>query len=412
MFRQLRDQWGWQVAGLDVGGLIKGFGRQAELKFQLTVEAMRKMGYQAIALGKSDLRLPAGELLSVVAEVGDQQSPFVSANVALFGFDAGLTPTSRVIELGGTKIGVTSVLGDGWQEGIHNPDVAMAPAEEKLADVAAKLQQQSDLQVLLVHADMDESRRLAEKFPQFDIVVTAGGPPEPPREPELLPGSNRLFVQVGTKCMDAIVLGFYDDASQPVRYQRVPLDSRFPNAEEVKLLMTQYQEQLKQLGLEGLGIRPAPNPRAELLGGYVGSEKCKSCHEASYKVWKNSGHAHAWKTLVEVDPPRNFDPECISCHVTGWHPTGYFPYESGFLSEEKTPHLVDVGCEACHGPGEKHVEAEMGSDLELQEKLYQAMRVTNKQAEESLCVSCHDLDNSPDFNFPTYWPKVEHHESE
>lgn len=410
MFRQLRDQWGWTVGGLDAGGLIKGFGRQAELKFQLTVEAMRKMGYQGIALGQSDLKLPGGELLSVVANVDDQQSPFVSANVALFGFDAGLTASYRVVELAGAKIGVTSVLGDGWQEEIHNPDVALAPAEEKLREVAAKLEAEAELLVLLVHADMAESRRLAEQFPQFDIVVTAGGPPEPPRDPEFLPGGKRLFVQVGTKGMDAVVLGFYDGA--PIRYQRVPLDSRFASAAEVGLLMGQYQEQLKQLGLEGLGIRPAPNPKAEVLGKYVGSQKCKDCHEVSYKVWKNSGHARAWDTLVQLDPPRNFDPECISCHVIGWHPTGYFPYEGGFLSEQQTPHLIDVGCEACHGPGGKHVEAEMGADLQLQQKLYEAMRVTKQEAEDSQCVSCHDLDNSPDFDFRTYWPLVEHYEAE
>ena len=28
------------------------------------------------------------------------------------------------------------------------------------------------------------------------------------------------------------------------------------------------------------------------------------------------------------------------------------------------------------------------------------------------CYSCHDLDNSPAFNFETYWPLVEHYEDE
>ena len=25
-----------------------------------------------------------------------------------------------------------------------------------------------------------------------------------------------------------------------------------------------------------------------------------------------------------------------------------------------------------------------------------------------MCMECHDLDNSPDFDFQRYWPKVEH----
>jgi hypothetical protein len=155
------------------------------------------------------------------------------------------------------------------------------------------------------------------------------------------------------------------------------------------------------------------------MGGFVGSKECKSCHEESYKVWKKSGHAKAWQTLLEKDPPRNFDPECISCHVVGWSPQNYRPFTSGFLSEEKTPHLVNVGCETCHGPGEKHVKAEMGADFDLQEKLRKAAVITLEESQQAVsraisdrqhCMNCHDLDNSPAFNFEEYWLKIEHRE--
>lgn len=406
MFRQLREEWKCPVVGLDVGGLIKGFGRQTELKFHLTVSAMQQMGYQAIALGVPELRLPAGELLA--ASLGDGESLFVSANVALFGFDQGFTPSYKIIDLPGVKLGVTAVLGTSWQEGINNPDVQIAPAVERLRTIVSQLEQEAEICVLLAHASWEESWKLGELFPQFDIVVTAGTPPEPPVEPTRFK-DGRLFIEVGTKGMNAIVLGFYD-VGQRVRYQRVPLDSRFPQAPEVTLMLAEYQQQLKELGLEGLGIRPAPNPKLIEMGNYVGSRKCQPCHEPSYEIWRKTGHAKAWRTLKELEIPRTHDPECISCHVIGWHPTEYFPYEGGFLSEEKTPHLVDVGCEACHGPGEKHVQAEMGSNVEAQEKYRRLVRVTLEDARQWQCVSCHDLDNSPDFEFDTYWPVVAHYE--
>ena len=75
--------------------------------------------------------------------------------------------------------------------------------------------------------------------------------------------------------------------------------------------------------------------------------------------------------------------------------------------------MINVGCEDCHGPGEKHVEAEMGADTALQEKLQKVMVVTKEQAQTDKthwCLNCHDLDNSPDFNFDEYWPKIEHSE--
>ena len=421
MLNDLRNERGWAVAALDVGGLVKGHGplAQAELKFQTAVNALRLMEYGVIALGKSDLQIRVDYLIS--EGIGDS-SPFISANAALLGFDAGFTSSKRIIEAGGMKLGVTSVLGPKWQREVNNDDVAMADPQEKLTELVPALKEECDFLILLAQATREESIELAQQFPQLDVVVTADGPAEPPRElNELAPieGSEALLVEVGQKGMHAVVLGLFDDPERPIRYQRVPIDSRFADSEAVKVLMTTYQDQLKEEGLEGLGIGPEPLPRKDLLGGFVGSEECKSCHEESYDVWKKSGHAKAWKTLLELDPPRNFDPECISCHVVGWHPQNYFPYETGFLKEDETPKLVDVGCESCHGPGEAHVKAEQGADFELQEKLQKALVITLEESQEGVttamtdqqpCMNCHDLDNSPDFHFETYWPKIEHRE--
>lgn len=409
MFEQLRKD-GWPVVGVDVGGQGKGFGRQAVLKFQTSVDALKKMGYNAVALGTNDLRLPAGEVLAVTAATPGQQSPFLSANVALFGFAAEMTPKKAIASAGGKKVGITAVLGKSFQKEINNPDIEMVDPETALATLVPELDKECDILVLLAHATMQESMELGKKFPQFDVVVTSGGPPEPPPTPKTIPDSKTPLVEVGEKGMNVVVLGFFDDPARPIRYQRVPLDSRFPIAPEMALLMANYQTQLRTEGLQGLGIRPVPHPRNDLQGKFVGTEKCKDCHEKSYDVWKKTGHAKAWATLKATNPPRDADPECISCHVVGWHGQQFFPYESGFLSEKETPKLTDVGCEACHGPGEKHVQAEMGSDDALQKKYQQAMVVTKEESEKRQCYTCHDLDNSPDFEFKTYWPYVEHKE--
>jgi hypothetical protein len=415
LFNQLRQR-GWPVVGIDVGGLAKGFGRQAELKFQVVVECMRKMGYDAIALGKTDLRLPTGELVSVAASDADHQSPFISANVGLFGFDAGLTAKTRIIQRGGVKLALTAVLGKKFQKEINNDEIEMVDPATALAKIVPALKSKADYLILLAHATRDESIELAKKFPQFDLVISAGGPAEPPAEARKIEGSQTPLIEVGEKGMNAVVLGIFDDPDTPLRYQRVPLDSRFPVSEDMRLLMESYQQQLESIGFAGLGIRAVPHPQLQSNGHYVGSKKCESCHEDSYDVWKKSGHARALPTLVNLDPPRNHDPECISCHVMGWHPTSHFPYEGGYQSAGKTPKLTNVGCESCHGPGSGHVDAEAGADLSLQQKMQEAMSVSKAEATDvhsaKRCTACHDGDNSPDFNFEKYWPKIEHREDE
>ena len=74
---------GWPLVAVDVGNQVKRFGRQTEAKFQSIVDGLRAMQYAAVGFGPGDLRLPAEELVAGVAAVGDQPSPFVSANVGL-----------------------------------------------------------------------------------------------------------------------------------------------------------------------------------------------------------------------------------------------------------------------------------------------------------------------------------------
>jgi hypothetical protein len=419
LLNQLREK-NWPVAALDAGNQIRRFGRQAEIKFQITIEGLRMMGYGAIGFGPDDLRLPAPELIAVIAPTDEGPSEFVSANAVVL--DQSFTSPMRVLQVGDKKIGITSVLGARNAKMINNDDIMLTSAEEGLDKVWPALKSQNcDLYVLIAHATIDESIALGKKYPQFPVVITTGGAGEPTRQPENIAGTRSQLVQVGTKGMYAGVLGLFEDPSQPLRYQRVPLDGRFPDSPEMLRLLAAYQDQLKQAGWEGLGIRAQPHPSGRT---FVGSDTCADCHPGDYDIWKDGHdgkggpHWHATETLVNpgerTEVPRNFDPECISCHVVGWNPQKYYPYESGYLSLTETPDKHDVGCENCHGPGSAHVAAELGdidaTDEEL-EKYQLEMRLPLERAEQK-CLECHDLDNSPAFQepgaFERYWEKIKH----
>ncbi len=85
--------------------------------------------------------------------------------------------------------------------------------------------------------------------------------------------------------------------------------------------------------------------------GYVGSDSCIGCHESMNKkhidIWRRSAMAQAAFSRIRGEKDKA---KCIPCHTTGYDP------EKGTYKEE------NVGCEACHGPGEKYQDLMMGKD--------------------------------------------------
>jgi hypothetical protein len=126
-----------------------------------------------------------------------------------------------------------------------------------------------------------------------------------------------------------------------------------------------------------------PSPPATGKPGYVGVEECSNCHAEATEFWQKTKHHEAWETTVAVN--RQFDYECIGCHVTGWD-------EPGGATLARNEHLRDVQCEVCHGPGSLHVEAD-GQDQP---------RTITRTPSESLCKGCHNEEHSDTFDFTAY----------
>ncbi len=80
---------------------------------------------------------------------------------------------------------------------------------------------------------------------------------------------------------------------------------------------------------------------------YVGNTKCRLCHREFFVGRKKDPHVYTFERLVAVNHSGNR--RCLGCHTTG------YGVESGFVSFERTPKLVGVQCEGCHGPGSEHV---------------------------------------------------------
>ncbi len=100
--------------------------------------------------------------------------------------------------------------------------------------------------------------------------------------------------------------------------------------------------------------------------GYTGSSICAACHTDEYNTWKTSKHA------LEFKPGTQDSQNCLICHSTGLNLTSKEPVEK------------NIGCEACHGPGEYHVKSggEAGSII------------SDNSAD--ICGRCHNGNSSED----------------
>ncbi len=411
LLQQLRDR-GWDPIPLELGGTLKRSRQQSQFKFQTLLTALRSMKYQALTMGEEELRLGGGWLLS--QHVTDPDDPagvlgFVSSNVVLFDSpDLGTPIPFKVIESGGKRIGITSVIDPAIARqvgGLADDGISVSDAGEALTKVKASLlEEKVDLLVLLSHCRLETSKQLAQQHPEFQIVFSTGPVEEPYVDNPLQIGKTTLMV-VGHKGKHVGVAGWYpDSADKPVRFEMVKLDGeRFKDPPEMLDLMRFYQDMLKDSNLAE--TEPALPHRTGHK--FVGSQMCGECHSKAFEKWKETGHGTAFESLRtgRRGIPRIHDPECIACHVTGWDSQEIFRYESGFLNEASTEHLLHVGCENCHGPGSEHVKLINDGDEEAANKL---MRVTVEQARDSGCYKCHDLDNSPHFDFDSYWKKIEH----
>lgn len=431
-FLQLLKGKGWPVAAVDLGDIPQREGPrklpnvQGLIKYRYSMEALREMGYLGVALGEYEARLSLTTLLGEYA-LNNPSPPVLAANLHDKDNEYPGEVRSHVVEAvkgSPLKVGVVGIIGKSVGEELKKVYKVKLDDNRVVIpqQLAALAEQKADLHVLLYQGLQTEAKVLAAAHPAFHIILCLATEDEPSSEPVRV--GNTLIISTGHKGRYVGVAGVWatGKAEKPFdfRYQLVSLSEEFltPDADKAKqpilALMEKYGKELKDENyLAKYG--PVKHPSQVAVPGavptYVGTEKCKKCHETAYVVWEGSKHAHAHKTLVDAKQPslRQHDAECIVCHTVG------FGYESGFRTEKDTPHLKNVGCESCHGPGSEHVKKPKD------EKWYPVMNPwrpaqneTKEQKEKRMlrvdqfCQSCHDIDNDVKYKFEKRWPDVAH----
>lgn len=134
---------------------------------------------------------------------------------------------------------------------------------------------------------------------------------------------------------------------------------------------------------------------------YVGAKKCKACHMKQYKAWKKTKMATSYENLkpgvkaeakkkAGLDPDKDYttDENCLRCHTTGYGKPG------GFKNIAETQKLINVQCEACHGPGSKFKKImKKNKKFKLDEVKAVGYVFPSDAEAEKQCLECHGEDS-------------------
>jgi hypothetical protein len=316
---------------------------------------------------------------------------------------------------------VVGIVGPTVAKEIRDPDVHFDSSKDALkAGLKELSDKRADVRVLLYQGTIKEAQACAEHFPEFQVVLCLAEEDEPSSEPKKV--GNTLVISVGQKGKYVGVVGV-NRAATPrggppyeMHYQLVSLGEQYmtpkerENGHSIMDLMEAYTRELrdgKYLLKYGQGKHPMQVAYPEAT--YVGSAECQRCHKEAYKIWKSTPHSHAYQTLVDARHPslRQYDGECVVCHVVG------FGYQGGFTDEQKTPRLENVGCESCHGPGSLHIADENDKTLRAAMNPWKLLPGETEEKRvnrmDMFCQKCHDIDNDVHWKgFKPKWEKIAH----
>jgi hypothetical protein len=426
VIQQLKKERGWHIVAVDLGDIPQERGPQKLLKYVTSMEALKKLDYTAAGIGANESNLPLIDALAGFAlnnEINNKpQPPFVLGG-NLQGNRANDYPATQAVAFAGNgngipKIGVTSVAAPSVTQQVKDRTVKFDTIPKAMPGLLKELERgKADFKVLLFQGDEKELQQIAATLAGFQVILHLSAEEEPPENPTWM--NSTMLVTVGHKGRYVGLVGIFAGNKPGLPFEmyyqllrigpeyKTPPDKDADNP--ILGVLEDYARKVQKDNYVQLYTQTKHRIQIEYPNAsYIGSEKCQKCHAHAFAVWQKSKHAHAFQTLVDAKRPslRQFDGECVICHVTG------FEYTSGYRNDIATPNLKDVGCESCHGPGSEHVDnknrkpalLKLMNPFKALPNENQDQKIKRMQQLNVFCQHCHDVDNDVDWNVPRIKP--------
>lgn len=417
----LAERYGGPQAGpllVDLGNNLPTPSPQGRVKAPLIQNLLGRFRPHAI--------LPGPNELAMGAEMLDADLPYVLTNDTAGRHFARV----RTVTRDGRRIGLYGYLSPELvYQGKHEGGVALRGVDAALLEDwrARRREAGHDVAVLLFRGSDAELARFVEAG-LFERIVAGN-----PSDDELNQVTEREVAgtavpQVPTKGQGLLRMALplagsgAEDGARGAEVQVDWLDGHWPDHPDAAEPFAAYDREVKALFMASMERKQAHQEQTP----FAGAEACKGCHAAAYATWQESRHAGAVPTLEAVG--KQFDPECLACHVVGLNTEG------GFISHDLTPGLAGVQCENCHGPARRHTQdptvspgppplpegatagtnGSSGTNGGAASTAGPAKPATQSDAAKAhqvtaaTCRTCHKGSHSPTFSYEAYWPKIAH----
>lgn len=363
---------------LNTGNAFKKKGDIDRKRAELIMEAYDHMGYELFAFGPQDavFGLPA-----LAQMASDKSYTLLCSNLepTKEQSDLNIQPYA-VLNKSGQKVLVTSIIDPTTQASDSNSQnvLKLERPNSQLAEIFSAVPH--DLSVVVVHSYKFNIEALMTRLavkPDLVVLAYQAGVFVPSRlkSGSVMVGNN---YQGKSVCRYQLVKNATFSPQNWTVYQLV-VDTVIPEP-HIKEMLSQ-QEQWEKEYWQQQNIKKQFSARKQ-DNFYLGDGWCVRCHQQIHEQWSKSRHAQAIKTLAKKE--RLNDPRCLPCHVTGMAIEGEKAVRGGgFSSMEQTPHLTNVQCESCHGPGKKHSQQPDSNKMVL--------------GTAAICVVCHTEESSPNF---------------
>jgi len=341
-----------------------------------------ELGYDAIGLGEKDLNYGLGFLREMIDAYG---LPYTSANA--FDGESGdsLLPRYLLVEKGGVMFGVASVISPDFKiisMSARDDAIRIDDPVATMRELIPEMRKAGAQTVLLLsHLGDTATESLLREVAGIDICLVGHttrfyNSPRVFEKTILLAGSFEGRV-IGRLKADIDGSGVVQSFEVAV----TSLDDKIADDPALVERTQNLKQHLEEVRLSARGrFQPTLGSEDEK---FLTENECRKCHEEIWDKLRSSDHSRAMAGLSIKGQSQN--PECLVCHTTG------YLYKNGYDSMVPYSRLANVQCEACHGYGTLHAR-----DGEWGEKA------------RNSCTTCHDQENSPEFDYATYWEKISH----